>query len=346
MKITATNHPIHTWITQAVRHGRPPHMSNLENLAKHYPEYILQNLEHITAYIRPPWWEPTVITTILKANKDEAAKAHQQRLHRIPTQDLIIYTDGSGHNGNIGAAIYSPTIDVIKGEYIGTEGTHNVYAAELSAIQMVIILFEEKIEEYTNIHIFTDNQSAIQAVDSPKRQSGQYIVKEILDIIDRIQKIKPLSIIHIEWVPGHMNIKGNERADQAAKAAVIPNTISSPIITMKSAQNQSIKTMAKNKWEIEWKTGRQNARRLRNMSQHPGISIGLKLYGILPRKHVIWTTRLRTGHCHLNEYLHRFNIIEISECECGAEKETVNHYLLNCELYDEERDALRRSVGA
>ena len=61
---------------------------------------------------------------------------------------------------------------------------------------------------------------------------------------------------------------------------------------------------------------------------------------------MVWITRLRTGHCHLNEYLHRFNIIETPERECGAEKETVNHYLLNCELYDEERDALRRSVGA
>ena len=33
------------------------------------------------------------------------------------------------------------------------------------------------------------------------------------------------------------------------------------------------------------------------------------------------------------------------ECECGGEKETVEHFLLNCELYDEERDALRRKVG-
>ena len=29
----------------------------------------------------------------------------------------------------------------------------------------------------------------------------------------------------------------------------------------------------------------------------------------------------------------------------GREIETVEHYLLNCELYDEERDALRRRVG-
>ena len=56
--------------------------------------------------------------------------------------------------------------------------------------------------------------------------------------------------------------------------------------------------------------------------------------------------QLRTGHCALNEYLHRFNIIETPECECGASKETVDHFLLKCELYDKERDELRRRVGA
>ena len=83
------------------------------------------------------------------------------------------------------------------------------------------------------------------------------------------------------------------------------------------------------------------------MSQYPGTTTGLKLYGALrQRKHVVWITRLCTGHCHLNEYLYRCNKIEPPKCECGAEKETVEHYLLNCELYDEERDVLRRRVGA
>ena len=104
--------------------------------------------------------------------------------------------------------------------------------------------------------------------------------------------------------------------------------------------------MVKDKWETEWKIGKENARKLRNMSQYPGTSRGIKLYGGLERKHVVLISRLRTGHCHLNQYLHRFNIIETPECECGAEKETVEHYLLNCELYEEERDALRRKVGA
>ena len=75
---------------------------------------------------------------------------------------------------------------------------------------MAVSLLEEKIEEFTNLHIFTDNQSAIQTVEHPGRQSGQYIIKEILDIISRIHSAKPTCNIHLEWVPGHMNIDGNE----------------------------------------------------------------------------------------------------------------------------------------
>ena len=93
--------------------------------------------------------------------------------------------------------------------------------------------------------------------------------------------------------------------------------------------------------------GKQNARRLRKMSKHPRTTRGPDLYGALQkRKHVAWIAQLRTGHCHLNEYLYRFNKIETPECECGAEKETVDHFLLRCELYDEERDKLRMKVGA
>ena len=63
------------------------------------------------------------------------------------------------------------------------------------------------------------------------------------------------------------------------------------------------------------------------------------------RKHIAWIARLRTGHCSLNKYLHRFNIIDDPRCECGKGQETVTHYLLICERFKEERNKLREMVG-
>ena len=36
----------------------------------------------------------------------------------------------------------------------------------------------------------------------PKCKSEMYVIKEILDSIDRIYEAKPNCTIHIEWVPG------------------------------------------------------------------------------------------------------------------------------------------------
>lgn len=45
-------------------------------------------------------------------------------------------------------------------------------------------------------------------------------------------------------------------------------------------------------------------------------------------------------------YLHRFNISDSPYCECGYGKETVEHYLLQCRTYKEERKKLRKEAGA
>ena len=86
-------------------------------------------------------------------------------------KDLIVYTDGSGHNGHIGAAMHSSTINLTKGKYVGTDKTHNVYAAELTAIQIATRLFEEKLDEYSNVYIFVDSQP--QSRPLPHRKINQ-----------------------------------------------------------------------------------------------------------------------------------------------------------------------------
>ncbi len=96
----------------------------------------------------------------------------------------------------------------------------------------------------------------------------------------------------------------------------------------------------------EWRTGNEDARKLRNIHKRPHIATGTKLYhNIKNRKHLAWIARLRMGHCSLNKYLHRFHKIDDSTCECEEREEMVEHYLLRCEKFDRQRDRLRRKVG-
>src|SRR5436190_3659192 len=116
---------------------------------------------------------------------------------------------------------------------------------------------------------------------------------------------------------------------------------------LKSARCTVIQKLIKSEWQKSWQHGKEDAHQLRNISRRPNVKHGAKLYQeIGNRKHIAWISRLRTGHCSLNKYLARFNIIEDPTCECGEAAETVAHFLLKCGLYDKERDRLRRKVGA
>ena len=55
--------------------------------------------------------------------------------------------------------------------------------------------------------------------------------------------------------------------------------------------------------------------------------------------------RLRTGHCSLNKYLHRFNIIYDPNGEGEQGHETVEQYLLRCGLYEEESGQIEEQGG-
>ena len=83
------------------------------------------------------------------------------------------------------------------------------------------------------------------------------------------------------------------------------------------------------------------------MSKNPRTKSGPKFYNrVQTRQQLARLVQLRTGHCSLNQYLHRFHIIDDPTCTFGCTIETVSHYLIHCENYERERDKLRRKVGA
>lgn len=63
--------------------------------------------EQIDPFVAPPWWQGP--QTYIEETAEEARKRHPAIL-RQEKAALHIYTDGSGINGQIGAAVVCPTI--------------------------------------------------------------------------------------------------------------------------------------------------------------------------------------------------------------------------------------------
>lgn len=63
----------------------------------------------------------------------------------------------------------------------------------------------------TSATIYTDNQAAIRKIKDPNSKSGQHLVQNIVTMIDGLQSAGVE--IEIHWVPAHVGIAGNEKAD-------------------------------------------------------------------------------------------------------------------------------------
>ena len=54
-------------------------------------------------------------------------------------------------------------------------------------------------------------------------------------------------------------------------------------------------------------------------------------------------THLITGHSWLNSHQHRFAFINSPGCRCGAERESVDHFLFYCPLFEAHRSPFKAS---
>jgi ribonuclease HI len=262
---------------------------------------------------------------------------------------MTIYTDGSGIMEKIGAAAYNQTLNETAHQHLGKHSEYNVYSAELTALDLGAIMWQNHAHDYPQCYIFIDSQAACSSIQQPRRQSGQCILASILDRFDQIMEHHPQRKLKIIWIPGHMDIEGNEYVDQEAKRAATDPTVHQLFRhpPLKSSRIQQIKAMAKIQWNRQWTENTETSKHLRRISSKQGIQLGMKLYNSIPvRKTCAQVVQLRTGHCGLNKYLHRFGKRYSPYCSCGYAKETVEHFILECPNYKTQRKELRKRVDA
>jgi ribonuclease HI len=347
--------------------GKDPLTSPLHRL-----EYVLERrlgrgtvdrLEEIRPFVVSPWWSSP--STHIDDNREAALAAHQTALARPAT--LTLYTDGSGLDGGIGASVYSEL--GIRAVPVGSDATHTVYAAELvgvdTALDQILIHQDAFSDANPSAVIFTDNQAAIQACQDPRKSSGQYIIKHIVEKIDRLHAAG--WSVTIQWIPGHEGAEGNERADDAAKEAARmaaartrqaepltdradhqssqvlrtpraarmepdprdPATDGQPILV--AVCRQRLREAAKKQWKLSWETN-PHGKHLRKILAAPSKA-HLDLHRGLRRAASSVVVQLQTGKIALAGYLGTFGAAPTTECPCGLGRQDSDHILTSCPTY-------------
>ena len=129
--------------------------------------------------------------------------------------------------------------------------------------------------------------------------------KMIQGLHSSLAKLTAQFTVSLQWVPAHVGLTGNAKADRLTKIGSQAPQTQNPV-TYREA-----KTLLHSRYNGDWK-------------KHNG--------GYQAHLDPIWglqTTvfRLRTGHCGLSAHLKRIGISDTSMCECGHADQTPDHVL-------------------
>ena len=281
------------------------------------------------------------------SSKEESKKEVAQAPEHIK-----IYTDGSAHDGKVGAAAIMIKDGKNMGKlryHLGKDSEHTVFEAELVGILLGLQLIKDSRQSNLTYTIGVDNQAAIKSLTSMMDKPGHYLAAEILDTTLRLKKSmgKKYSL-SIRWTAGHSGIEGNEKADEEAKAAAggktldnaqLPKMLRKPLKVSRSAARQRLNKQIKEEWIKTWKASPRYGKMKHIDSSLPSRKfVELISTPDIHRESASKIFQLRTGHIPLNAYLHRFKLAESAQCPaCGAPKETPQHFVLECPAYEYER---------
>ena len=144
----------------------------------------------------------------------------QETVNSYSTSAIHTYTDGSAFKAtiNAGFGIFLKYPDG-SSEYSDSCGTNcSSYEAEKIAIKTAMQFIHQRFElsesNLTDVIIFSDAKSALEALQNPPYQDQ--ITSEIALGIRNLIAVHAVHVT-LQWIPGHCNISGNETADKLAK---------------------------------------------------------------------------------------------------------------------------------
>ena len=239
---------------------------------------------------------------------------YQEKLHNI--QDnlpnyLHIYTDGSKDNygTGCGAVLNNKTMK----QSLPKEAS--IFTAEICAINLQLkIISNNKTKKFI---IYSDSISVLHFIKNQKLDNPL-----IVNLLNKLHALRQSKKITFCWIPGHMGIQGNDKADSLAKAAInIPpdKTSKLPYTDLK----HKIKQIITKRWQQLWDENAQ-----KKLRQIEPLLKERKREASNTRREKNILPRLRIGHTRLT---HDFILKEEPPPKCPCRNHyTIRHILIEC----------------
>ena len=307
-------------------------LSPLQRMAWAFRGTPTAAMERIQAYTLPPWEARMQV----QIDNDETS---------IP-EGMQIATSSSARNGvvGLGGAVRDTTAEmldrpVLYSVTLGPKTGQNPYSAELAAVAMAVTHPPVHLHNRT-ITILTSNRAALLAISRPRQQSGQDSIKQIYIGVRALREGG--NTVRAQWVPSRRNLELSGLAKRAAKKSTEPGRTP-------QTQSQQVKATVLH----EMKRGiTANAVLPEGVGRHSkDIDAALPgkhtqaMYDALNKNEAGVLAQLRTGMARINAYLYRIGASETDQCDCGAGKETVKHFLFLCARWDHLRARLLQQIG-
>ncbi|GFV30661.1 RNase H domain-containing protein [Trichonephila clavipes] len=162
----------------------------------------------------------------------------------IPSDAIKIYTDGSRLSDRAGNGIYIEKRGERSTFYHGNPDFSSVFKSELIAIEhgLEAVLNEQ---DFGNLWIISDSRSSLQHLYNWITVGD----KAGISILQKLRQISKSHDVHLQWIPSHVNIFGNEQADLLPKEGCNASPPISSTLTYSEHQSR-VKSEILKEWRI------------------------------------------------------------------------------------------------
>ena len=302
-----------------------PRMEHINELCTQYQVQTPKILTNVVPEI-PSWTYPPIRICPFLATKKQGLLDEEMRASFVAHQErhptVHIYTDGSKSSEGVGFAAVFP--NTTSGGRLTREAS--IFTAELYAINAAVHEILKGTIDGNRFTIFSDSRSALLALRSDSSLSS--ILTETKELIQRAEEDN--IIIDLCWVPGHVNVRGNKKADAAAKDAALRAPTAPHKAIPHTNMRRPLTEAITNGWHRKWNSLAREGRKLREIKKD--VKDWTSSHNKSRQIETV-LARLRLGHTNITHVYLMQGQTEPPECDRCRVTITLKHLLPECRKY-------------